>query len=87
MAVNISQLSGVKTSNKIHLAFTALDPIYGFVGTYSRISQVLLYQEILDIYSNRKTESVPFHLYFEFEVFYIPLSLIFVRKKIIFIKF
>ena len=51
-----------------------------FVGTYSRISQVLLYQQVQDIIFNRKTESVPFYLYFEFEIFYIPLSLIFVRK-------
>lgn len=40
MAVNLSQLAGTRTANIVHLVFTFVDPIYGFVGTYNRIAQV-----------------------------------------------
>lgn len=81
LTVNLVQISSIRTSNILHIVFCFIDPIYGFVGTYSRITQVFLFQQINDAIFNRKTTTVPFRLYFEFEDFFIPLSLIFVTLK------
>ncbi|RMZ97692.1 ATP-binding cassette sub-family A member 5-like isoform X2, partial [Brachionus plicatilis] len=77
LVTNLSQLKSINLSNTLHLVFTIIDPIYGFVGTYSRIAQVYNYQKSLDIISNKEFTGVPFELYFEFELFRIPLSLMF----------
>nr|QNH67926.1 ATP-binding cassette transporter subfamily A member 5 X3 [Brachionus plicatilis] len=77
LVTNLSQLKSINLSNTLHLVFTIIDPIYGFVGTYSRIAQVYNYQKSLDIISNKEFTGVPFKLYFEFELFKIPLSLMF----------
>lgn len=41
MAVTITQMTtGIQTANIVHLVFSFIDPIYGFVGTYNQIAQV-----------------------------------------------
>nr|QNH67864.1 ATP-binding cassette transporter subfamily A member 5 [Brachionus rotundiformis] len=77
LITNLTQLKSINLSNTLHLIFTIVDPIYGFVGTYSRIAQVYTFQKNLDIVANKEFTGVPFKLYFEFELFRIPLSLIF----------
>lgn len=41
MAVMVTQMiAGIRTANIVHLVFSFIDPIYGFVGTYNQIAQV-----------------------------------------------
>ena len=53
MTVNLLQLTSINTSNYVHIFFTLIDPIYGFVGTYNRISNVrimLIYKISFNFY-------------------------------------
>ncbi|CAF1010970.1 unnamed protein product [Brachionus calyciflorus] len=77
LITNLTMIANIKTSNILHLVFTIIDPVYAFIGTYSRIAQVYLYQKNLDFIFNRESTNVPFNLYFEFDIFFIPLSYIF----------
>ncbi|CAF0991135.1 unnamed protein product, partial [Brachionus calyciflorus] len=87
LIINLTVIASVNTSNTLHLIFTIIDPVYAFVGTYSRIAQVYLYQKNQDFIFNREFTSVPFYLYFEFDIFSIPLSYIFGCINILFYAF
>ncbi len=77
--INLTKTTNVKASNLLHIVFCFIDPIYGFIATYDRISEAFTFQQAKDILNKKKTRDVPFELYFEFENFCIPLSLIFVK--------
>lgn len=40
MAVNFTQFASPQISDKVHIAFTVLDPFYGFTGGLLKIGQV-----------------------------------------------
>nr|QUF59433.1 ATP-binding cassette transporter Abca5 [Brachionus angularis] len=77
MATSFTKLSNIQTHNMLHIVFSLLDPIYGYIGAYSKISDVYLEQQKQDIFNNKEFTGVPFKLYFEFENFFIPVSIIF----------
>ena len=79
MAVTLSKIGSLETSNILHIVFSFIDPLYGFVGTYSQISQIAFYQQAIDcanIFKNDTKLDVPFGMYFEFKTFYVPVSYI-----------
>nr|APD26541.1 ATP-binding cassette transporter subfamily A member 5 X1 protein [Brachionus koreanus] len=54
LITNLTQLKSINLSNTLHLIFTIIDPIYGYIGTYSRIAQVYAYQMNLDAILNKE---------------------------------
>nr|APD26543.1 ATP-binding cassette transporter subfamily A member 5 X2 protein [Brachionus koreanus] len=77
LIVTLSQISSLKTSNILHIVFTLVDPVYAFIGNYNRIAQVYLNQKVEDIKLGKNSTTVPFSSYFEFNLYFIPLTLIF----------
>jgi ATP-binding cassette, subfamily A (ABC1), member 5 len=75
LAVNLSGIGSTNISNILHIVFTIIDPIYAFVGTFGRISQVSITTKLLNCFTNDEKEPA-YSSYFEFETYFIGLSIL-----------